>query len=112
MERTLPWLSNVAQEREQLKATSERERAASEQLPALRARYDELQKSRIALESACIIEQDNERRLDDEKRDSNRRLRDVQKYMPIPALFGSFAIHHSEHATQVIVHLPLAHAPM
>jgi DNA repair protein SbcC/Rad50 len=81
MERTLPWLSNVAQEREQLKATSERERAASEQLPALRARYDELQKSRIALESACIIEQDNERRLDDEKRDSNRRLRDVQNHL-------------------------------
>src|SRR6266567_157430 len=81
MELTLPCLSNVVQEREQLKATSERERAASEQLPALRARYDELQKSRIALESACIMEQDNERRLDDEKRDSNRRLRDAQNHL-------------------------------
>jgi len=78
MERTLPWLSNVVQEREQLKATSERERAASEQLPELRDHYDELQKSRTALESACTIARDNERRLDDEKRDSNRRLREAQ----------------------------------
>jgi exonuclease SbcC len=78
MERTLPWLSNVAQEREQLKATAERERAASERLPALSARYGELQKCRTALEATCTTVRDNERRLDDEKRDSNRRLREAQ----------------------------------
>jgi DNA repair protein SbcC/Rad50 len=78
IERVLPWLSNVVREREQLKATSERERAASEQLPALRARYDELRKSRTELEVACTIARDNERHLDNEKRDSNRRLREAQ----------------------------------
>lgn len=78
MERMLPWLSNVVQEREQLKATSELEQAASERVPALRACYDELQTSRAALEVVWTTAQDNEHRLDAEMRDSNRRLREAQ----------------------------------
>ena len=78
MERMLPWLSEFAEARGELVATLGREQAASEQMVALRVRYDELQKSRTALEAACTIACDDERRLDDEKRDSNRRLRDAQ----------------------------------
>ncbi len=78
MERMLPWLSEFAEARGVLAVTLEREQAASEQMVTLRVRYDELQKSRTVLEAACTIARDDERRLDDEKRDSNRRLRDAQ----------------------------------
>jgi DNA repair protein SbcC/Rad50 len=73
MERMLPWLSEFAEARGGLVATLGRE-----QMMALRVRYNELQKSRTVLEAACTIACDDERRLDDEKRDSNRRLRDAQ----------------------------------
>jgi len=78
MERMLPWLSEFAEVRGVLAVTLGREQAASEQMVTLRVRYDELQKSRTAQEAACTIVRGDERRLDDEKRDSNRRLRDAQ----------------------------------
>jgi len=78
MERMLPWLSEFAEARGALAVAVEREQAASEQIVTLRVRDDELQKSRTVLEEACTGARDGERRLDDEKRDSNRRLRDAQ----------------------------------
>lgn len=78
MESMLPWLSEFAEARKVLAVMLGREQAASEQMGKLRACNDELQKSRKAMESACAIVCDEERRLDDEKRDSNRRLREAQ----------------------------------
>lgn len=78
IDRTLPWLTEFAKERTALVAALEHERAASEQIVTLREHYNQLQKSRTAMESACTIARDNERRLDDEKRGINRRLREIQ----------------------------------
>ena len=87
IEHALPWLSDFAEARGMLATTLGREQAASEQMVILRVRYDELQKSRTMLEAACTVARDDERRLDDEKRDSGRRLRDtqnrLQKFMDV-----------------------------
>lgn len=73
MERMVPWLREFAEAREGLAVALRRE-----QILTSHARYDELQKRRKAMESACAIVGDDERHLDDEKRDSNRRLREAQ----------------------------------
>jgi DNA repair protein SbcC/Rad50 len=89
MGHALPWLSQFASAREGLAISLRREQAASEQIETLRVEHDTLQKNRTALEVACISAQEDERHLDDEKRDSNRRLREarnrLQKFAGVAA---------------------------
>jgi exonuclease SbcC len=87
MERVLPWLREFAEARGGLAVALGREQTAREQMVRAKARHDELQKRRKAMEAAYATVCDDERHLDSEKRDSNRQLREaqsrLQKFMDV-----------------------------